>query len=122
MNKKKSMLEEKIQGENPDGSVSMETNLQDFARILRQDYKASKNKIKEQDLLRAYCMMGYLYEGKLIGTTYTTKHIHTVRDLYSYPQNIMARMSGYGEKTWKRLSKQLVKYGLPPVKLPQEWD
>lgn len=114
-------LEKKLQVEESNIKVSMKTNLQNFARILRHDYKTSKNKIKEQDLLRAYCMMGYLYEGKLIGTTYTTKPVHTVGDLYSYPQDIVSRMSGYREKTWTRLSKQLVKYGLPPLKLPRKW-
>jgi hypothetical protein len=117
---KKSGLEGKLNASEP--KVTMETNLREFSRIMWQDYKTSKNKTKEQGLRRAYSMLGYLYRGELpYGLSCRRGPIHTVGELYSFTEKDLLGLSCYQGKTWKSLSEHLAKYGLPKVKLPQEW-
>lgn len=116
-------MERKLHADNESKSkVSMETNLRDFAGILQQDRRAGKKKGMAFHLAR--CMVGYLYLGNLPGTEYAKlKPVHNVGELYSFAEREKLQSFGhYGRKTWTKLSECLVEYGLPPLKLPQEWS
>lgn len=123
MARNKNTLERKLQAGNESKSkVTMETNLRDFTRIVWQDYKASKNKTKEQGLRLALSMLGYLYRGEMpYGLSCKRGPIHTVGELYYFTERELLGFSYYRGKTWKSLSEHLVRYSLPPLKLPQGW-
>lgn len=117
MGEKENKLERKL-NDRLDVKISMDTDLNEFARIMRQDYRTAKR--KEPASLRAYCMLGYLNQGKLpYGLTYWREPIQTVGELYSFKEKELLGFSCYRGKTWKSLSEHLVRYGLPPLKLPQ---
>ena len=112
---KKNTLEKKLQAEKFHDNISIETNLMDFARILRSKHQSAKR--KDVVLQRVVCMVGYLYD-----ETYPTivpRQIHTVGELYSFTENEILRFRGYGRKTWIKLNELLTKYRLPSLKLPQ---
>lgn len=67
--------------------------------------------------------VGLFTSGELPGMGYIKlKPVDTIRELYSFvEQEDLPSFSYYGKKTWLKLSECLVEYGLPPLKLPQEW-
>ena len=117
MEKNKNTLEKKLQGEKPDSKLSMETNLEDFIRLLRGMHRSAKR--KEVALHRVICMVSYLYDET--DSTIVPRQIHTVGEFYSFTEKEILGFRGYGRKTWIKLNEWLTKYRLPSLKLPQEY-
>lgn len=119
MAKNKDTLEGKLQRVGLNSSITMETNLRELAWILRDRHRSAKR--KDVVLNRAVCMLGRLYdENESAGLV--SRQIHTVGELYSFTdREFLYGFRGYGRKTWLKLNEWLPKYGLPPVKLPQEY-
>lgn len=116
MGKSKNGLEKKLtKGIN----VTMKSNLGYFVKILRKDYKVAKK--KEYALLLTCCMLGRMYDGNNPGR-FISRQIHTVGELYSYTEREMLYgFRGFGKQSLMKLSEHLIKYELPPLKLPQKW-
>lgn len=122
MTNKKSDLEGKLQvGNESESNVNMETNLNYFGSILQQDRRTGKKKGMAYHLAR--CMVGYLHSGEYPGAGYTKfKPVKTISEVYSFAERKdLPRLGHYSKKTWLKLSECLEEYGLPPLKLPQEW-
>lgn len=119
MAENKDTLERKLQRGGLNSSIAMETNLRDFGRILWQDYRTAKKKEYAQHL--AYCMISRMYDEN-DSSGFVARQIHSVGELYSYTEKeLLYGFRGFGKKSLMKLSDSLVKYGLPPIKLPQEW-
>lgn len=110
-------MERKIQGEDPNSSITMKSNLMDLYQALRKEHHSAKR--KDVVLLRAYCMLGNLHDERK--PRIVPRQIHTVDGLYSFTEEEILSFIGYGKKTWLKLNEWLPKYGLPPLKLPQEY-
>ncbi|MCK5616958.1 hypothetical protein KAR91_84630 [Candidatus Pacearchaeota archaeon] len=115
---KKNTLEKKLQGERPDGNVSMETKLGEFTKRLWKEYVPIQGGGANR---RAICMLGYLNSDNQ-GVRSPRKKIETVGELYSFSEEEnFYGFSGFGKKTWMELNKALTKHGLPEVKLPGKY-
>ncbi|GEM_PF-4739505 len=99
--------------------VRLDTDLREFARTIMRGRRNGTVK-KEVSSSRVVAMLGYLYDGNDT-LLYVTRKIHTVGELYSFGEEEIRRFKGYKKKTWRKLSEILTIYGLPPLKLPQEY-
>lgn len=101
--------------------ITMETNLNYFGQMLRQDRRTGKKKGMAFHLTR--CMLGYLGKGEYPGCYVKLKPVEDINGLYSFAERKdLPYLGHYGKKTWQKLSQCLKKYGLPPLKLPREWS
>lgn len=96
----------------------METDLEELANILRKARKSGKIK-KEVASQLVLAMVSQLYDGNNIEMKNIPRKIHTVKDLYTFTEKEILNKFRYGKKTWLKLNKILIEYGLPSLKLPQ---
>ena len=117
MTKNKDTLEGRLQKGEPNSSITMETNLMELYQALRKEHHSAKR--KDVVLHRAVCMLCNLYDEAK--PRIVPRQVHTVEGLYSFTEEEILSFIGYGRKTWLKLNEWLPKYGLPPLKLPQEY-
>jgi len=117
MTEKRCNLEGKLKGERLNGSITMGSNLLDLYRALRKEHHTAKR--KDVVLQRAVCMVGNLYDESK--PRIVPRQIHTVKELYSFTEEEILSFRGYCKKTWLKLNEWLPEYGLPQVKLPEEY-
>ena len=97
--------------------VDMRTNLREFTRQLWQEYEKG-----EKNLARrlAISMLGYMHKDEK--GAHTPRTICTIGDIYSFSkEEIRYGFRCYGEKTWMALNDILAEYGMPTIRLPEEY-
>ena len=114
---KKNMLEGKLQRGDANNNITMGTNLMELCRALRNEHRTAKR--KEMVLQRTVCMLYNLYDETK--PRIVPRQVHIVGGLYSFTEEEIRSFRYYGRKTWVKLNEWLPKYGLPPLKLPQEY-